>query len=419
MANRVVGIDFGQGVIRGAEVEEPGTPRSRVSRFGAVPVPAEAIVSGEVRDPQEVASALRQLWSKAGFRTKRVVLGIGNSRVLARDLAVPARPLAQIREGLRFQVADMLPMPAENAVLDYYPVMHGTDEQGAPVFHGLLIAALKDVVLGNERAAHVAGLEVVAVDMIPFALIRMLSDQSTAETSAFVDVGATTTVIAVATGGIPEFVRIVPMGGEDATRSLMELGQLSREQAEQIKRTIGLLTEGVDPKYRPVVELMVARSSELMASIRDTLAYFADTRQRQVARILLTGGGARVGGLAQMVQGWTRIPASIDATLEDPDFTVATALALSSGGPSAGRRAEAFSAPRVAAPVAAARTSPEEPGPFTAPPGEGLAPLAEAAPGDPPVAEPVPAAAPGGSRSKKEKKEKKDSIWTRPLGGRK
>ncbi|MBO9627571.1 MAG: pilus assembly protein PilM [Microbacterium sp.] len=346
MANRTVGIDFGNGIIRAAEVEDPGTSRQQVVRVDAVPISGDAVVSGEVRDAAAVTAALKQLWVKAGFRTKRVVLGMGNSRVLARDLQVPVRPLSQVREGLQFLVADMLPMPVSNAVLDYYPISIVQDDDGNDVYSGMLIAALKDVALTAARAAKAAGLEVNGIDMIPFALIRSLSSSRDAETRAFVDVGATTTIIAVATSGVPEFVRTVPSGGEDVTRSLMDLGQLTREQAEQIKRTVGLSAEGVDARYRPVVELMVTRSGELMTSIRDTLQYFGDTRQRRVSQVLLTGGGARLGGFPQMITAWTRIPAGL-VSVADPDFIVATALASGGREKDGGSRKSSSGAPLV------------------------------------------------------------------------
>lgn len=62
MAHRVVGIDVGHDLIRGAEVEDPGTKRERVLRRGTVQLAPGAVASGEVRDVAAVAAALKQLW---------------------------------------------------------------------------------------------------------------------------------------------------------------------------------------------------------------------------------------------------------------------------------------------------------------------------------------------------------------------
>lgn len=199
------------------------------------------------------------------------------------------------------------------------------------MYSGILVAAFKEIALTNARAATQAGLRVIGVDMISFAIIRRLADRDSSETVAFIDVGASATIISVATGGTPVFSRIVPVGGEEVTRSLIELGQLSREQAEQVKRTIGLSAEGVEPRFRPVVELMVTRTSELMTSIRDTISYFSDTRGQRIDRIVLTGGGARLGGFAQMVAAWTRIPAALSEESEPAAAPVAEQLGMPGG----------------------------------------------------------------------------------------
>lgn len=410
MANRVVGVDFGHGVVRGVEVDDPGTRRQRVLRYGTVPVDPDDIVSGEVRDPGAVAATLKQLWSKAGFRSRRVVIGMGNSRVLARDLQVPVRPLAQIREGLQFLVADLLPMPIDNAVLDYYPIATMTDAGGGTIYDGMLVAALKDVVLQNAKAVERAGLELVGVDFVPFALVRALGDRASSETVAFVDVGATSTIIAIATGSVPEFVRIIPMGGEDVTRSLMQLGDLNREQAEQIKRVVGLSADDVEPRYRPVVELMVARSSELMTALRDTIQYFVDTRRRRVSGIALSGGGARLGRFAETVTAWTQIPASrVELGDESPDAMLA--LALASGARTAVDVRSAST--RVAPPI------PEPTAPETAVesehPVETDATSREVPSGEPPPKQDRRAA----KTAKAATSGRKESFWNRPIGGAK
>jgi type IV pilus assembly protein PilM len=419
LGGRVVGIDFGYGVIRGVEVEDAGTRRQRVLRSATLPIDDDIVVSGEVRDTGAVASALRQLWSKGGFRSRKVVIGMGNSRVLARDLQVPVRPVGQIRESLQYLVADLLPMPLENAVLDYYPISSTLDASGVAVYDGMLVAALKDVVLQNAKAIRLAGLELVGVDLLPFALVRALADRESADTIAFVDVGATTTIITVATAGVPEFVRIIPVGGEDVTRSLMELGQLTRDQAEQIKRTVGLSADGVEPRYRPVVELMVARSSELMTSIRDTVQYFADTRQRRVAAVVLSGGGARLGRFAETVTAWTRIPSALATAADDAAYLMATALASGvrvAGEPRVGATRNSASA-GIAAPTTETTVVPGFAGTDTPTPAPGWArsePADAASATAPAQRRSKPAPAP---KAPKVKKEKKDSIWNRPLGG--
>src|SRR6187402_1122923 len=153
MAKRIVGLDIGRDVLRAAEVENPGSSRPRLVRVGQIALPEGAVHSGEVREVHTVASALKRLWSTAGFKTKSVVIGMGNQRVLARDLTIPYMTPKLIRDSLPFQVQDLLPVPIDEAVLDFYPISEGSTDAGR-VINGLLVAAVKDAVMGNINAVR-------------------------------------------------------------------------------------------------------------------------------------------------------------------------------------------------------------------------------------------------------------------------
>ena len=310
MATRIVGLDIGRDTVRGIEVENANKARPLAVRYAEVPLPADSVRSGEVREVNTVAAAIKRLWVQGGFKTKDVVLGIGNQRVLARDLSVPKMGIQQIRESLPFQVQEMLPVPVSEALLDFYPISEGVGEHG-PVIHGLLVAAIKESVLANVNAVRQAGLNPVHVDLIPFALARVLVRGPLSRgTVALVDIGASTTNVVIATGGVPQFVRMIPAGGEDITRALVNAIEMSPPQAEAFKRARGLAPLGSYPENeRQAVDVIRESATELLGSLRNTLNYFANSRQNEVIQgIVLSGGGARLTGLAQALGDMTRIP---------------------------------------------------------------------------------------------------------------
>ncbi len=346
MANRIVGLDIGRDTVRAVEIENADKARPTVVRYHEVSVPEDAVRSGEVREIHTVTSAIKKLWASGGFKTKDVVLGMGNQRVLARDLSVPRMSLAQIRESLPFQVQDMLPVPVSEALLDFYPISEGNGEQG-PVVNGLLIAAIKESVMANVNAVKNAGLNPVQVDLIPFALSRILVRGPFARgTIALIDIGASTTNVVVATGGVPQFVRMIPAGGDDVTKALVARLEISPQQAEGAKRARGLNAGGVlSEQERAAVEVIRTSTGDLLNSLRNTLTYFTNTRQNEpVQAIILSGGGAQLTGLPQALGELTHlqvIPADPFGTIdvakslrrngrEPLSLTVALGLALGS-----------------------------------------------------------------------------------------
>ncbi|TBN57844.1 type IV pilus assembly protein PilM [Glaciihabitans arcticus] len=314
MVQGIVGVDIGSNMLRAVEVTDAAGSKPSILRYHEVPLPEGAAASGEVLELNTVATALRSLWTTGGFKSKDVVLGMGNQRVLARDLTVPKMSLTQIREALPFQVQDLLLVPVADAILDFYPISEGQGENG-PVVNGLLVAAVKQAVLANVRAVELAGLNPVGVDLIPFALNRVhLRGPSARGTVALIDVGSTTTSVIISTNGIPQFVRIIPAGGNEISRALATRLEVNPVQAEQIKRGLGLSTVGVAAEHRVAVETIFESANQLLTSLRNTLSYFVNARQQEgIGRILLSGGGSRLRGFDSALSEVTKLPVSLSA----------------------------------------------------------------------------------------------------------
>ncbi|WP_104100979.1 type IV pilus assembly protein PilM [Cryobacterium sp. M96] len=306
MTTSVVGIDIGTSGVRAAEVSDADKGKPTLLRYHSVELPEGAVNRGEVVEPNTVAAAIKTLWSSGGFKSKKVVLGMGNHRVLARDLTVPKMPIKRIRESLPFQVQDLLAVPVADALLDFYPISESEGESG-PEVNGLLIAAVKDAVQGNVKAVQLAGLTPVEVDLIPFALTRVIhrgvkSDGGVVQ----IDVGLATTTVVVTLQGVPQFVRLIPAGGGDLTQAMVLRLGLTVEEAELLKRKIGLDPATEHPQATSIIHEV---TTELLNSLRNTVNYFVNTRNHiPVTRIVLTGGGAHLRGFAAALGELTRLP---------------------------------------------------------------------------------------------------------------
>ncbi|MFC5928087.1 type IV pilus assembly protein PilM [Cryobacterium melibiosiphilum] len=329
MNTSVVGLDIGFSSVRAVEVSEAGSAKPTIQRYHEEPLPAGAVSRGEVLEPAIVASALKRLWSAGGFKSRDVVLGMGNHRVVARDLTVPKMSMKRIRESLPFQVQDLLSVPVAEALLDFYTIMEVAGDEAGPQVSGLLIAAVKDVVLANVKSVQLAGLTPVEVDLIPFALSRAIHrGAATDDVIVQIDVGAGTTSVLITAAGIPQFVRLIPAGGDDVTQALMVRLALDAQPADALKLTLGLDPVAHEAETGRSAETLAAATlvhdvtTELLNSLRNTVNYFTNTRHTlTVTRIVLTGGGARLDGFREALAGLTRLP------VEAPDPVGAVHLA--------------------------------------------------------------------------------------------
>src|SRR5512132_1904161 len=167
MAKGRIGLDVGSTAVRAVELV--GSPLT-VVRASQIALPPGAVESGEVRDPGAVSEALRRLWDEGGFKGRQVYLGVGNQRVVVREISLPYLPEKELRSSLGFQVQEFIPMPVEDAVLDYHPI--GEFEQDdRRMLRMLLVAAQRSMVDLVIQAVSGAKLSALGLDLIPFALV--------------------------------------------------------------------------------------------------------------------------------------------------------------------------------------------------------------------------------------------------------
>lgn len=297
MSSHIVGVDIGQTAIRAVEAKASKSGPIEVRAYHEAALPEGAVRNGEVVEPTAVATILKKMWVDAKFGTKDVLLGMGDQKVVARDLVMPNVPANQLRDLLPLRVQELIPMPVAEAIIDFYPVADGPDGEEGPTVRGLLVAAYADAVTVNVNAVKRAGLQVVGVDFVPFALQRAVGLASDG-VSAIVDIGATTTNVVVASNGVPDFVRIIPAGSDDATRALVNQLEIPRDQAEKLKVAQGLHPEIVPPNDAKSAGVILDVTRELMTSIINTLRYYSSTHDNaRVDSLVLTGNGARLRGL--------------------------------------------------------------------------------------------------------------------------
>jgi type IV pilus assembly protein PilM len=306
-----VGLDIGTSSVRAAEMNVGKRP-AVLERFGQVALPPGTVRDGEVVDPDTVARAIKQLWSTAKFSTKKVVLGVSNQKVIVRQVDLPWLPADELRKSLAFQVQDFIPIPVDQAILDFHPLEEFTNESGGRMLRVLLVAASRDMVMSAMTAAQRAGLTPVMVDLTPFAMLRALAPVDdmgfTAEAEALVDVGASVTNIVVHQGGVPRFVRILLMGGNDVTDAVAERMGVPVDQAEALKWQTGMgfgAVEGASPAARVIDQ----HAGQFLEEVRGSLDYYlAQPQAARLSRVVVSGGGAQLGGLVNRLGELLRVP---------------------------------------------------------------------------------------------------------------
>ncbi|MEA2520814.1 MAG: type pilus assembly protein PilM [Actinomycetota bacterium] len=311
MARSRIGLDIGSTAVRAAEVSAGESPT--VINAAQVALPPGAVENGEVRDPAQVSAALRELWQRGGFKSKQVWMGVGNQRVVVREIALPWVPEKELRDSIGIQVQEFIPMAVDDAVLDY-DTLGEFENDGRRMIRLLLVAAQKAMVNLSVEAAIGAKLEPLGLDLVPFALVRAVGDPGVgmeledSGDEAIIDVGAHVTNIVVHAQGTTRFVRILPSGGRDITLALAHGLSIEDDVAERLKR--GEEVEG-GPPVEEVRRIAMQRAGSFVDEIRSSLEFYtAQAQGARIAKVLITGGGSKLEGFMDLLR--ERIPVTVD-----------------------------------------------------------------------------------------------------------
>ena len=171
----VVGLDIDGRYLAAAQVDS-----GRVVRGASLELPAGLVRDGEVVDRDGLADALKRFVQQAGL-PKSVRLGVANQQIVVRVVELPRIEDPKQRDAaVRFQAAEAIAMPLDEAVLDHHVAGYAEALDGTPRMQIVLVAARRSMIDALLEAAKKAGLKPEGVDLDAFALVRTLAAASVA-----------------------------------------------------------------------------------------------------------------------------------------------------------------------------------------------------------------------------------------------
>ena len=214
---KLVGLKIGASQLSAARVVNNGS--AELVQVAQQPLDPGIIVGGELREPEALAEALKKFFNDEQAAEAGRRLGIASNRIGVRtfDIGGITDP-KQLENAIRFRAQETLPIPLEEAVLDYQILGETVDEEGARTQRVLLVVAYRDLVDRYVAACRKAGIKLVGIDLEAFALLRALGERPADAGNAaivVVTVGSERSTLAVSNGESCEFTRVIEWGGHN------------------------------------------------------------------------------------------------------------------------------------------------------------------------------------------------------------
>jgi len=314
-AKKIVGLKVGASQLTAARVSNNGS--IELLQVARQPLEPGIVVAGELRDPDALATALKQFFRKHKLPKSGIRLGISNNRIGVRVFEISGvDDTEQLRNAVRFRAQDALPISVDEAVMDFHVVGETVDEEGAPAKRVVLVVAHRDLVERYAAAFRKAGLKLMGVDLEAFALLRSLAadmdpDAQEGERSGLVvvSIGSERSTFAVSDGRVCEFTRVLDWGGASLDTAIVGALEVTPGEAQTVKLGLSLadaslVPETLTPEQADAARDAIRRGLEVFA--RDLVSslrfYQSQPDSLAIRELVLSGGTAELPGLAEELE---------------------------------------------------------------------------------------------------------------------
>ena len=322
-AVKLVGLKIGSSQLAAARIQNGAVPELVQAVRG--PLEPGIVVGGELRDPEALAVALKDFFKRHKLPRRGVRLGIANNRIGVRTFDVTGiDDPKQLDNAIKFRAQEVLPIPIEEAVLDYQILSEVTDAEGQLTRRVLLVVAYRELVDRYLLACTKAGIQVVGIDLEAFALLRALAEPRVEvendERGALVavSVGHERSTFAVSDGRVCEFTRVLEWGGWTMNVAIARALDTAPSEAEPIKRALSFTGPVELPAGVTEEQLATAREAagrQLQSFARELVSslqfYQNQPGSLGIGEIVVTGGTTHLPGFGEELQRLVGVPVRV------------------------------------------------------------------------------------------------------------
>ncbi|MBI2356504.1 type IV pilus assembly protein PilM [Candidatus Dojkabacteria bacterium] len=304
-----VGIDFGNHSVKAVELKGVGTATIELVNFGSQRTPHGVINSEDDMHQNQLADAVKTLFSTAKIRNKLVVMALPESSVFTRFLEFPGVKEDELENAVYYQAKEYIPMPIDEVQMSYVPLGFNQEKNA---FKVLLVAAPKKVIQTYLNVAEKAGLQPIAIETESVAMGRAMFKSSGMKHVVMLDFGATSTDMSIMLDGQLVFSQSIAIGSDSLTQAVVNKFNFEYQQAEEYKRNYGVVEGILEGKMFTTLSPIL---DAILNEVRRGIEFYKNkTLAASPSNVLLSGDGALLPGLADYISK----NLGVSAILSDP-----------------------------------------------------------------------------------------------------
>lgn len=323
----IIGLDLGSSSIKIAQfIKKEGYlsfVRADLKEIGA-------LTESEARE-KEISAAVKYLFKGINTKKAEIRAVINCPQTAIKKVTTPYMPKSELRQGINLEAKNYFPFGIDQSLLDF-EILGDIVEKGVRKYEVLVGVCPITTVDKYLKVLKKAGIKPASFVSCSYSLQKLSEylNSGKDETACLVDIGEYHTELIISKGRDLIFTRKIPISGSDFTKAMTGLlvsdrgrTQLTQEEAEKIKRDVGLPPEAdfkiIDDKISTsqILAMLRTPAEHLVNEIERCLDYYREEAGgAKVNSVAIYGGGASLAGLIRFISAGLEIEVKLGDPLE-------------------------------------------------------------------------------------------------------
>ena len=263
----------------------------------------ELIQNGIITNPEIFTNTLIRLLENNGFTERTVNVSVPSTITFIKTITLPDLPINELKLIAPQEASKHIPFSLDEVNIDFQ-ILENTrrqDNSGKKV-DIVLVAVSKAIVEGYLENIYNAELNIAAIDVAPFAMIRTITNAGLINdpNSLYISVliGHENTDINVICEGMPLFTNNAPIGKKNVIDSLVNSLGVDPETLEKMLPELALVIPGMniddlDPQKSKAAATVRTVYNNISSEIQKTIEFFhsQNAQTKEIKKIIIGGTG--------------------------------------------------------------------------------------------------------------------------------
>lgn len=319
-----IGVDLGFSAAKFVQLQETSGGYELLAA-AEVSIP-EHLRSDQIGLLNHLGRRIPDVMREKPFRGRRCRIALPASSAFVRHVHIPPGSPDRVESAVRSVADTELPYPVDDAVVRHI-LIGDVYADGRKQQEVILVAIQKATLDAYITTMTDARLEIGGISVEPMALINCYSRFMEDPEAAFVvlDLGSANVQVTIGIGSRLVFYRSIPGGGDQVNRAI---AQGLKTSAEEVRLMRIAIQQGQDLGERAdeIDRWLKLWADAAARDIDNCLRYFESMfRDKELTRLIFTGGQARDTGLCRILAEMLELPAQIG----DPMTIIAAGKGMS------------------------------------------------------------------------------------------